>query len=295
MSGAVANRKILLLGASGMVGHQAWRIFRERFDEVFATVRKPRAHYAGIPLFDSADPKRLIDGMDLLEPTRVLPVLDDIKPDVIFNCVGLTFRRSDSLNAEAHIRVNALLPHVLNRWCTENSAKFISLSTDCVFSGREGGYTEESVTDAKDAYGRSKALGEVESPHALILRTSVVGREVEYKTELLEWFLAHEGKSVKGFTNAIYSGVGTNFIAHTVADLIEKFPRLSGIYQVASEPLSKHDLLVKMREVFGVKIEIVPDGSFVSKKNLVGTKFERATGIKTPSWDEMLRQIKNGR
>lgn len=288
-----SKRRILLLGASGMVGHKAWQIFRERFTEVFATVRKPRAHYAHLPLFQSADASRLIDGMDLLEPTNVLPVLNEIKPEVVFNCVGLTFRRSDSPSAEAHIRVNALLPHVLNRWCVENSGRMISLSTDCVFTGRDGGYTEDSVTDARDAYGRSKALGEVESPNALILRTSVVGREIEYKTELLEWFLSHQGKQVKGFRKAIFSGVGTPFLAQTVADLIEKYPELNGIYQVASEPISKFDLLMKARTVFGVDVDIVPDDAYVAKKNLNGAKFERATGIKVPSWDDMMMQIKN--
>ncbi len=280
-----------MLGGAGMVGHKAWQVFRQRFDDVYGTTRKGCSRYEGHPAFAGIERERWIEGLDLMEPERVLPVLDKIRPDVIFNCVGLTFRRVDSPNAEAHIRVNALLPHVLNRWCEANGKRFISLSTDCVFTGKTGGYTEESVTDAKDAYGRSKALGEVESDRALILRTSVVGREAENQTELLEWLLAQEGKTVKGYRKAIYTGLPTTYLAGLVADLIEKFPKLSGLYQVSSAPISKYDLLLRFRDAFKVNVEILPDDSKEARKNLIGTKFTKTTGIETPSWDELIQSL----
>ncbi len=286
------GKRILVIGAAGMVGHKVWQTLRARYSDVFATIRKERSAYEWHPLFASAPKERLIDGINLLEPDRVLPVLDEVRPQFIFNGVGLTFRRESSGSATTNIRLNALLPHVLNDWCVKNNSQLISLSTDCVFSGRTGAYTEDSPADAQDVYGRSKALGEVESDRALIIRTSVVGREIENHTELLEWFLNQRGKRILGFAQAIFSGVSTVYLANLVADLIEKYPRMHGIYQLASQPISKYDLLRKLREHFNVDVDIVEDHAKVVKKDLVGTKFERSTGFKAPSWDQMINDLK---
>jgi dTDP-4-dehydrorhamnose reductase len=291
---ALGKSRVLILGASGILGHMTWKIFQTRFAEVYATVRKPKAHYEQIPFFQDAPKKNLTYGIDLTYPERVLPFFDEIKPDVIVNCTGVTFRRSEANSYEANVRTNALLPHVLNGWCEKNGARLLHISTDCVFSGKDGGYTEQSNPDAHDAYGRSKAMGEVDySKNALVIRTSIIGPGIESKTELLDWFLSQDGKTIKGFRKTIFSGVGTPFLARTMADIVEKHPTLSGLYQLASEPISKFDLLVKIGKVYGVNVDIVPDDEHVSRKNLNGSRFREATGIITPSWDEMLIDLQS--
>jgi dTDP-4-dehydrorhamnose reductase len=167
----------------------------------------------------------------------------------------------------------------------------IHFSTDCVFSGRQGNYTEDSRSDAEDLYGKSKYLGEVTTGNALTLRTSIIGRELAHFRSLLEWFLSHDGKTVRGFRRVIYSGVTTNYLSQLVGDLITDHPALSGLYQVTAPPVSKHDLLCMIRDAYHLNIDIVPDEREVSDRSMVGEKFRRATGYTSPDWPRLLKQL----
>jgi dTDP-4-dehydrorhamnose reductase len=160
-----------------------------------------------------------------------------------------------------------------------------------VFSGRKGGYREDDQSDADDLYGKSKFLGEVSGENALTLRTSIIGRELIEHRSLLDWFLGQGDKTVWGFTRVIYSGVTTNYLARLVGQLIESHPTLCGLYQVVSAPISKHDLLCLIKETYGLNITIVPDATEVSDRSMVGEKFLRATGIETPPWPELVREL----
>jgi dTDP-4-dehydrorhamnose reductase len=167
----------------------------------------------------------------------------------------------------------------------------IHFSTDCVFSGREGNYTEESPSDAEDLYGKSKYLGEVTAGNALTLRTSIIGRELANFRSLLEWLISQDGKTVRGFRRVVYSGVTTNYLAQLVGNLITDHPALSGLYQVTSPPVSKHDLLCMIRDAYGLTIDIVPDEREVSDRSMVGEKFRKATGYPPPEWPGLIKQL----
>lgn len=284
-----------MIGASGMVGHKMWQTLRTRFPDVVATIRRPRENYQSHPFYDGyLSAEQLIDRVDLWTPDSIVPLLDRLRPQVIVNCAGLTFRRENSDSVEDNIRLNALLPHVLCRWSERNGASLIAFSTDCVFSGSEGFYSEDSIPDASDAYGRTKALGEVRSSSALILRTSVIGREIEYRTQLVEWFLGQKEPAVAGYTRAIFSGVTTLYLSQLVAELIQRKAQgltLAGVYNVASESISKHDLLQKLKKAYRVDIDIRPDDQKVVAKDLDGRRFTEATGLVVPSWDEMIAEM----
>jgi dTDP-4-dehydrorhamnose reductase len=169
----------------------------------------------------------------------------------------------------------------------------IHFSTDCVFNGKRGCYTEDDSSDAEDLYGRSKYLGEVAADNALTLRTSVIGRELSQFRSLLEWFLAQNGKTIRGFRRVIYSGVTTNYLARRVGDLIAGHPSLSGLYQVTSAPICKYDLLCLLREAFKLDVEIVPDENEVSDRSMAGDAFLRDTGYQSPDWPGLIAELVN--
>jgi dTDP-4-dehydrorhamnose reductase len=177
--------------------------------------------------------------------------------------------------------------------CETIDARLIHFSTDCVFSGAEGAYTEDDPSDAQDMYGRTKFLGEVGGPAALTLRTSIIGRELTRRSSLLEWFLDQDGQKVKGYRRALYAGLTTNRMSHLVGDLIEHHPDLTGLFHVAGPWISKYDLLIQVRDAFGLSIEIDPDDEVAIDRTLDGSRFEAATGFCPPTWREMVTELAN--
>jgi dTDP-4-dehydrorhamnose reductase len=123
------------------------------------------------------------------------------------------------------------------------------------------------------------------------LRTSIIGRELQHHQSLLEWFLSQNPGKVRGFTQAFFSGVTTNHLAEVVGDLMENFPDLGGLYQLASTGISKYDLLVLLREAYNLDIEIVPDDGLAVDRSLKGDRFMKATGYRCPAWPELVRQL----
>jgi dTDP-4-dehydrorhamnose reductase len=273
-----------------MLGHKVYQTLLTRFPGTACTIRGriDGAGYRKVGLFRSG---KVFEGVDVLGLEGLETFLREERPSVLVNCVGIIKQREEADIPIPAITINALLPHKLAEWAGRWGGRVIHFSTDCVFSGKRGRYTEDDASDAEDLYGRSKFLGEVRTPNALTLRTSIIGRELSHFRSLLEWFLSQKGKTVKGYTRVIYSGVTTNSLAELVARVIEKHPALSGLYQVSAAPISKHDLLVKLREAFRLDIEIIPDETTVNDRSLVGERFARATGFKVPPWNELVAQL----
>jgi dTDP-4-dehydrorhamnose reductase len=276
--------RVLILGATGMLGHKLWQLLPRRFPDTHATVRSaPR-----LPDCRLFEGDRVVTGLDCTDFQAVAALLDRLEPEVIVNCVARTKRREKTSPDEGSMALNARLPHELADWCSRHHARLIHFSTDCVFAGTTGGYTEDSPIDADDLYGRSKALGEVAGGSALTLRSSFIGREIVHATELLEWFLARRGERIKGYRQALYTGVSSVFMAQLVGDIIADHPRLTGLYNLASEVVSKFELLCLARDAFRVDVEIEPDDAFVCRRNLDGSRLRQALGRTPPSWCEMM-------
>ena len=271
-----------------MLGHKLWQCLSQKFPGTVVSIRKKRDFYAGCGLFTGPN---VVDGLDLRDFTRLNAVLDDVKPSVIVNCAGVTLRNKEALDKNSVISINALLPHRLAAWCSKNGARLIHFSTVCVFDGRLGGYTEDSLPDALELYGNTKALGDVLAPFAVTLRSSFIGREIFGGSELLEWFLAQKGKKIKGFRKALFTGLTTNRLAELVSDLIENHTALNGLYHVSSETLSKYDLLGLMKEAYKINVEIELDDSFVCKRDLNGNRFIQAAGFNCPPWRRMMADM----
>jgi dTDP-4-dehydrorhamnose reductase len=274
--------RVLILGAGGMLGHKVWEVFRDRFDcRAAVRTRLP------LPLFDD---ERVIDGFDATNFDAVARLIAVMKPDVVVNCVGVVKQLAAAHDPIASITLNSLFPHIVARACAEAGARMIHISTDCVFAGTRGHYSENDVPDASDLYGRSKFLGEV-TAEALTIRTSIIGRELRTSNGLVEWFLSNRGGSVRGFTNAIFSGVTTDTLARILADVIEQHPDLHGLYHVAGAAISKYDLLTMLNAATGAGVMIAPDDSFVIDRSLDATRFQTATGLTPPDWPEMIAAL----
>lgn len=281
--------RILVLGSSGLIGHKLLQKLTERFGDVFGTLHGGRSRFEGNPLF--AGP-RIIENVDVRAFRQLEGILKAVNPDVVLNCAGITKRRPEVNVPLEAISVNALFPHQLARWAGENGKRVIHFSTDCVFDGAEGPYSEASETTGNDAYGRTKALGEIRYDHTLTIRSSFIGRELAVHSELLDWFLRQRGPSINGFTDAWYSGISTIEMARIVGDIIEYHPEINGLHQLSMpEPISKYDLLRLAREAFSKTIEIIPDSSFSIRPTLDGALLRSKMDIVLPGWPDMMAAL----
>lgn len=279
-------RRVLILGGTGMLGHSLWSECRERFDAQ-ATIRGEFGERAAAAGLDSA---RTLTGVSAEEPASVERALEASGADVAVNCIGVVKQRPEGVDPVATVQANALFPHQLAAACDARGVRLVHISTDCVFSGRRGGYAEADVPDPVDLYGRSKLLGEPQTRRSLTLRTSMLGREVGTRHGLLEWLLAERGR-VPGFTGAIFSGPTTPVLARAIADTIELEPELEGTWHVGADPISKHDLLVLLRDAFELELEIGPDPSVAINRSLDSTRFRAAAGWQPPAWEEMVAEL----
>jgi dTDP-4-dehydrorhamnose reductase len=277
--------KVLVLGATGMLGHVVAERFAARFD-VDAGVR------------DVAGARELgiageLHAVDAFQDGAAEALVADLRPDVVINAIGLVKQLQAANEPIPAITINALLPHRLAAACAEHGARLVHVSTDCVFSGAlpaPRAYSEDDVPDAYDLYGRSKLLGEVTDPPALTLRTSIIGRELRRASGLMEWYASQDGKPVNGFTGAVFSGLTTKAFARVLEAVVSDHPELTGLYHVAADPISKYDLLVRLRDPLGLTGEVRPVDEPRINRALDGSRFAAATGIAVPGWDEMIAE-----
>ena len=279
--------KILILGATGMLGHKLMQVLSKKC-HVAGTLRGDARIVAEIPFFSEMD---LLGNTLADEITTIREAIERSNPDVIINCIGIVKQLPEAQDPLKSIAINALFPHQLAQLCREKNIRLIHMSTDCVFSGKKGCYAEDDPSDADDLYGRTKFLGEVKYPGCLTVRTSIIGRELGTSHGLVEWFLGQEGKAVPGYTNAIFSGLTTNALAGILGDIIAGYPDLSGVVQVASRPISKYDLLVLLKKVYGMHIDVRPNTDVTNNRSLVARRFKKETNIKIPSWEYMIEEM----
>ena len=279
--------RLLILGGSGMLGHQLWRGFHAQHD-TWVTLRRPVADFAAHNLFDEA---KAIQFDDITDDTALERALGQAKPEAVINCVGLIKQRDEASDEALTLRVNAEFPHRLAKRCGEAGARLIHFSTDCIFAGTKGNYTESDPSDAADLYGQSKHQGEVADAHSVTLRTSVIGHELGTNLALLDWFLSQRFQAINGYTKAIYSGFTTLEMARIVDRILTQHTDLSGVWHVASEPISKFGLLQLCREKLGWEGVIEPNDEFVCDRSLNGDRFNEATGYTPPSWEAMISEL----
>ena len=275
--------RILILGADGMIGHKIAQSL-EDFELILASRKSISSKSIGILKGKMVLHNLITDSLDLL--------LDSTTPDIIINCAGITTRRGVEDNIVNTGLLNSELPHKLDSWANLNSKKLIHFSTDCVFSGNRGNYLDYDFADADDIYGKSKALGEVDSPNTLTLRCSMIGRELYNFTELFEWLKKNKNKKIEGYSKAFYSGITTVRMGMILNQILKKNLNLSGIYNISSTPISKFDLLIKLSNAFSLNVEVKQNTNNKSNKVLISEKFTEITGIYPPNWDDLISEFK---
>ncbi|MEU1888136.1 SDR family oxidoreductase [Micromonospora sp. WMMD987] len=279
------TRRVLVVGVTGMLGYA---VLRELADDPDLDV-----HGLARDLADRADRfpphllARIVPDVDVTRFGHVRQLVGELRPDVVVNCVGVIKQRPDVQDAVQTVTLNALFPHQLADACAQVGGRLVHVSTDCVFSGRRGGYREADLPDPPDLYGRSKLLGEATGAPALTLRTSIIGHELTTHRSLVDWFLAQRGQ-VRGFTRAVYSGVTTVEFARLLRAVVLPRPELTGLYHVAAAPIAKYDLLRLVAEVYGWRGELVPDDGFVCDRSMCADALARATGYRPPGWPDMI-------
>jgi len=274
--------KILVLGATGLLGNAVFRSMSKASGaRVAGTIRDEAAR----GLFAPEHAARLIVVEDLENPQGLARLLDGVGPDVVVNCIAAG--RPAPADPMRLILVHSVLPRRLLHLCGRSGARLIQIGSDGVFSGMRGAYTEDDVPDANDIYGISKLLGEVAAPHAITLRTSIIGHELQSGSGLLEWFLSQQDQC-RCYTRAIFSGFPTIVLADLIRDVVIPRPDLHGVYHVATSAISKFDLLQLVARRYGKAIQLIPDDRENPDRSLVAARFEKATGYVAPDWPTLV-------
>lgn len=280
--------KILVLGVNGMLGHKVFTCLAA--DNRFEVLGSARERANWLNYFPHQIQKKLHFNIDINNLPGLVKLIGRLRPDWVINCIGII--RPTSLN-EGHlasIYSNAWFPHRLAEVCATTGARLLHISTDCVFSGLTGSYAESDTPDPVDLYGRCKLLGEVDYPHCLTLRTSIIGHELTAQRGLVEWFLAQSGH-VWGYTRHIYTGFPTIELAHLIADYILLHPELEGIYHLSSHPVTKYELLKLLAAQYGKSIEIEPyDGAYCDR-SLDSSRLRGLIHYDPPSWPELVEAM----
>jgi dTDP-4-dehydrorhamnose reductase len=283
---------ILIFGVTGLIGSTLSRTLAlDCGMRVFAATRRLEFNSALVGLKDDQMFRNIcIENMD-----DIAKLLEKIKPSVVINCAGITKHLPESNNLINTLAINSIFPHRLGNLCNIMNIRLVHISSDCVFSGANGPYSEGDVTDALDLYGRSKALGEViDQSNCITLRTSTIGHEIETKFGLLEWFL-DQNHECTGFQKAIFSGLTTLELARVIKNKVIPNMNLSGLYNIAAEPIAKYDLLCLIASVYKKDITIIKDEDFAINRSLRSVKFFESTGYIAPKWINMIRDMREAK
>ena len=279
--------KLLVIGASGMLGQTLFKVASQQSDlEVYGTVRHRDARVLD---FLQTTESRIFE----CELEAEIDPLLYCSPDIVINCAGIIKQQGSSQTTLSYIKVNSLVPYILADLCEHRGARLIQLSTDCVFSGRVGQYAETDIPDPVDLYDKSKLLGEVTHAPHLTVRTSFIGFDLFHNQglSLLDWFKRQSGE-IKGYTRAIWSGLTTLEVARDLV-LLARRPEVTGLLHLCGEKINKYELLVLARDIFNkTEIAIRPDESYICDRSLISSRLAEL-GITVPSLRQMLIELRD--
>lgn len=282
---------ILVLGASGLLGNAMFRVLSAKTEwRVTGAVRNPKTR----ELFPHALADRILVCGDLEQRDELLTIFEGVAPDIVVNCLSVAKGELREDNLRRVVSNLAVLPQRISHACALAGARLIHFSSDGVFSGNKGQYSEDDWPDATHVYGMAKLLGEVRGPHAISIRTSMIGHELRSANGLLEWFLSQEKECIC-YTRAVFSGLPTVELARIIRDIVIDRPDLSGVYHVAGRAISKFDLLRLVADIYGKTIQLVPDDRVVIDRSLNADRFRAATGYMAPDWPDLVRTMRADR
>jgi dTDP-4-dehydrorhamnose reductase len=285
----IVKKKILIIGASGMIGSALVSFFSKVGEfSVFGSIRS-----LDIPnFFNKFNNVKIFNSINLDKKNSLLSVINLISPDIVINCVGVVKQSEEIKNYYNTIFLNSLFPHYLYELSSKHSFRLIHISSDCVFSGNKGNYSETDVTDPNDLYGLTKLLGEIKSGNAITIRASLIGHEIYRKQGIVEWFLSQDG-NVQGYNKAIFSGVTSIEFARIIYENIIPNHNLKGLYHISSFPISKYDLLLLIKNIYNkTSINIIGSNKIIINRSLNSSNFQNHTGYLVKEWPQMIKEMK---
>lgn len=276
----------MIFGANGMLGASLTRYLSKNPKiSIYACVRNEEY----IDLFKGLNIEKVFVNIDILDEKIIDSVITEVKPDVVLNCVGIIKQLKESTNYTDSILINSYYPHKLAEICDIHGSRLIHFSTDCVFTGEKGNYSENDLPDAQDIYGRSKMLGEVIYGKHLTLRTSIIGHENKDPVSLIDWFLNQ--KEVSGYARAIFSGMPTVYVAEVLEQHIIFDDSIQGLVNLSVDPIDKYSLLKIVDKFYGQKCEISKNDTFTIDRSLEFKKLNKLTGYKPNTWPELIKKM----
>ena len=279
--------KILIFGVTGMLGSCVYKYFSNLKEfQVTGVLR----NISKKSFFNENRNSRIVKFENYNEYSKLEDFIKNIKPDYVINCLGVIKQKINKTKPETTLFINSYLPHLIDQLSSKHNFKLIHFSTDCVFDGNDGLYKENDIPLPQDFYGISKLLGELKTKNTLTIRTSIIGHELESTYSLVNWFLSSKN-SVKGFTNAIYSGFPSVELARIIHKFIIPNKSISGIYNLSSNPISKYELLKIISKQYKHEIDIVKDNKIVIDRSLDATRFNMRTKYVCPSWPKLIEDM----
>jgi dTDP-4-dehydrorhamnose reductase len=281
--------KILILGLSGMLGHKLFSYLQKQntYDLYATTTTNFEIEY---PSFKIINKKNIffskVQNIDYFER-----IFLKINPDIVINCIAILRESFFDLKPVKFIEINTIYPHKISQLSKKLDFRFIHFSTDILYSDNNKLSCENDEIALSGPYAASKFLGEVKNNNSLTIRTSIIGHQLNNNTSLLEWFLNYEGKTVNGYSNVIYSGLPTTEISKIIHKYIIPNVDLKGIMNISSKPISKLELLYKIKKYYNKKVNINSDESIISNRSLNSNLFNKKTGYLVPDWDMMVKEM----
>lgn len=273
--------RIVILGSTGMLGSAVMKNLSEVFGK--SNVLGSYRCYNHFP--------KTCNGFEFTIPSKEY-TLHKIPEDTcyVINCIGIIIPLIKKVGIIDTIQINSIFPYMLEKYCEERNIKLIHITTDCVFSGGRGKYTEEDKHDPSDLYGRSKSLGEPDN--CMVLRTSIIGEEQYNKISLVEWAKSQRGKSIKGFTNHFWNGVTTKQYSNICIKIIQNNLYEKGIFHVFSpEDVSKKDLLEMISKKFNLELNIESFETEISIDRTLRTIKKLNSKLFIPSIHDQIREM----
>ena len=279
--------KILIVGASGMIGHKLYNYF------------------TNIPEFDTKgivrslrnlkiNSYKIIENYNFIQEDIINKIIQSEKPDLVINCIGIVKQNKEIKNIKKVLYINSFFPKLLSQICQNNNIRLITFSTDCVFNGKKGFYKETDLANAVDTYGRTKFIGELYSKSDITLRTSFFGRELNTKNGLIEWFLQqtkNDKEKIFGYKKAIYSGLPTIEIAKIIEKYIIPNKQIKGLYHLSSDPIDKYSLLKLVNKIYKLNTSIIEEYDNVINRSLDSSKFRSETGFEPLPWEHLIKSM----
>ncbi len=280
------KKKVLVLGITGGLGHVLFDyLMHNSLFDVYGTTRTIVTEHKKFQskIFDEVE---IVKG----ESEKLKDIVYKLKPDIIVNCIGLIKQQKNAENIELSVFINSKFPKFLNEISEDVGSRLIHISSDCVFDGVKGNYTEDDIPNAKDIYGLTKKDGEIQdNKNTVTLRTSFIGHEISSNLSLLAWFLSQK-KEISGYKKAYFSGTTTLELSKIISEYIIPNGKIFGIYHIGAERINKHDLLKLIKKIYKKDIDIEKNEKFIIDRSLNQEKFLKKTRYKHKSWEILIQE-----